>query len=405
MKVLQINSIVNSGSTGRIAEDLGDVLLKSHHESYIAYGRNKRKSSSQTIRIGTEFDIVIHGLISRVFDRHGFASITATKKLTRQIETISPDIIHIHCLHGYYINVKILFQYLERSIVPVVWTFHDAWAFTGHCTYFDQVNCYKWETQCNKCPNLKAYPSSFFIDNSKSNFIEKKDLFNKVDKMVIVSPSEWLANFSKISFLKKYPIRVIYNGVDLNVFRIYDTHNLSLKYNTGTNKIILGVASIWGQRKGLDDFIKLSEMLGTGCTIILVGLSKSQQNQLSVGMIGLDRTESVEELAKLYSFADVFVNPTWVDNFPTTNLEALACGTPVITYNTGGSPESIDEQTGIVVPKGDLIKLKNAVLEILSKPKSTFRHLCRERAIKYFNKNDRYEDYISLYKELLNNNK
>jgi len=403
MKVLQINSVVNSGSTGRIAEDLGDVLLKNNHKSYIAYGRNNRESSSETIRIGTEFDLVIHGVVSRVFDRHGFASTTATKKLIQQIEIISPDIIHLHCLHGYYINVKELFEYLERRKVPVVWTFHDAWAFTGHCTYFDQVNCYKWQTQCNKCPNLKAYPTSLFLDNSFRNFMEKKELFNKVDKMIIVSPSKWLGNFSEISFLNKYPVRIIYNGIDMDVFKISDTSNLSVKYATGDNKIILGVASVWGKRKGLDDFIKLSEMLGADYTIILVGLSKSQQKQLSAGMIGLDRTESVEELARLYSFADVFVNPTWVDNFPTTNLESLACGTPVITYDTGGSPESIDEQTGIVVPKGDLIRLKNAVLEILSSPKSAFQHLCRERAIKYFNKNDRYEDYISLYKELLNN--
>ena len=335
---------------------------------------------------------------SLLFDNHGFSSRQATKKFIREIERIKPDIINIHNLHGYYINVKILFEYLSKANIPVVWTFHDCWPFTGHCSYFDRFNCTKWQTECHHCPNKKGYPSSLFIDNSKNNFNRKKKLFSNINNLNIVTPSHWLTNISKLSFLKEKNIVTIHNGTNLNVFNIRDGKKRD-ELNLNDRKVVLGVASIWDKRKGLDDFIKLNELLSEEYKIILVGLNKKQKESLPANIIGIERTESVHELAELYSMADVFVNPTYSDNFPTTNIEALACGTPVITYKTGGSPEAIDEKTGIVVEQGNINQLKEAI-ELVAKDKSIYTENCRERAVNLYNKQDRFNDYIKLFNSL-----
>lgn len=401
MKVLQINSTLNTGSTGRIAEDIGCTLIANGHESFIAYGREARTSTSEVLQIGNRFSILWHVLITRLFDRHGFASKSATKRFISQIRQIQPDIIHFHCLHGYYIDLKLLFSFLEETQIPVVWTFHDAWAFTGHCTYFDFKNCFKWRIQCNKCPNKRAYPESYFLDNSKLNYSQKKHLFNLVKKMIIVSPSKWLGNYTKESFLGGYPVEIIHNGIDLNQFKPTAIESVKAKYKLNGKHIILGVASVWSQRKGLADFIKLRYKLDESYIIILVGLKDNQRKNIPDGILCINRTESIVELAGLYSAADVYVNPTWVDNFPTTNIEALACGTPVVTYNTGGSPEAIDSETGIVVPKGDIESLKSAIDQVLEKGKVFYSAKCRNRALLLFNKSDRYSDYITLYNKIL----
>lgn len=401
MKVLQINSTLNTGSTGRIAEDIGCTLIADGHKSFIAYGREARTSTSAVFQIGNKFSILWHVLITRLFDRHGFASKSATKRFISQIRQIQPDIIHFHCIHGYYIDIKLLFLFLEEAQIPVVWTFHDAWAFTGHCTYFDFKNCFKWRIQCNKCPNMRAYPESYFLDNSKLNYSQKKHLFNLVKKMIIVSPSKWLGNYTKESFLGGYPVEIIHNGIDLNQFKPTATESVIAKYQLDGKYVILGVASVWSQRKGLADFIKLRNKLDESYIIILVGLKDNQKKNIPDGIICINRTESIAELAGLYSVADAYVNPTWVDNFPTTNIEALACGTPVVTYNTGGSPEAIDSETGIVVPKGDIESLKSAIIQVIEKGEMFYSAKCRNRALLLFNKSDRYSDYITLYNKIL----
>ena len=402
MKILQINTTVNSGSTGRIAEDLGQILISNDHQSYIAFGRDAQPSASKVFRIGNKLSILWHVMITRLFDRHAFASKRATNKLIEWIKLINPDVIHFHCLHGYYINIRILFNYLETTNIPIIWTFHDAWAFTGHCTYFDYKNCFKWRIKCEKCPNLRAYPESILYDNSTLNYYEKKALFTKVKRMIIVSPSKWLANYTQESFLKEYPVELIHNGINLEVFKPTDTGIVKDKYLLKNKHIVLGVASVWSHRKGLSDFIKLRSMLDTSYLLVLVGLSAEQQKDIPEGILCIKRTENIKELAGLYSAADVFVNPTLVDNFPTTNIEALACGTPVITYNTGGSPEAIDEFTGITTPKGDIVKLRDAIVEIILKGKDHYTAACRERAIQMFDKNERYADYLTLYQKTLN---
>jgi glycosyltransferase involved in cell wall biosynthesis len=394
VRVLQINSVANSGSTGRIAEEIGKVLLNQGHESYIAYGRNQQPSQSQLIKIGNQNDIYLHGVQTLLFDKHGLASKKATKNFLKVIDEIRPDIIGLHNLHGYYINYPLLFNYLKERNIPVTWTFHDCWPFTGHCAHFMRVNCEKWKTHCNQCPLSQAYPKSF-IDRSYLNFEDKKEAFIGHPNLTIITPSFWLKEIVQKSFLKEYSIEVIHNGIDLEIFHP--------KEQNTKQKIVLGVASTWGDQKGLLDFKKLRDKLPLEVEIVLIGLSESQIKGLPKGIIGIRRTENVVELAEWYSKASVFVNPTYVDNFPTTNIEALACGTPVITYNTGGSPEAINPETGVVVDKGDVAGIVQAIRNLEAKDQIELSSKCVQRAEKRFDKKHRYLDYLNIFEKLIKN--
>ena len=403
MRIVLINATVNSGSTGRIAEDIGLVLINVGHESYIAYGRGNQPSKSNKIKIGNQWDANWHGVVSLLLDRHGFASRKATKQLINKIEELKPDVINLHNIHGYYVNIEILFDYLKKIDVPVVWTFHDCWPFTGHCSYFDSVACEKWKTHCQNCPKKSFYPKSLLIDNSFKNFSDKKQIFNQLDNLHIITPSNWLKNLVKQSFLSKFPVSCIHNGIDLSKFNpVENVEKLIQKWNLKDKIIVLGVANVWQLSKGLSDFVKLAEVLSDAYQVVLIGLTKKQIAQLPKNIIGIERTESIEELAEYYSLAKVFVNPTYQDNFPTTNIEALACGTPVVTYNTGGSPEAIDKETGIVVEKGNLNDLKTAIERVTSAKTEYYdKEKCRQRAQKHFDKNERYQDYLQLFKTLV----
>ena len=402
MKIIQINASANTGSTGRIAEDIGRVLISEGYESLIAYGRSGQPSKSKLIKIGSKYDVLCHGIKTILFDQHAFASKNATLKLIQRIELEKPDVIGLHNLHGYYINIELLFNYLKKSNIPVLFTLFDCWAFTGHCSYFDDINCTKWQTQCYACPKKKRYPSSYFVDNSFSNFQRKKDLFTSLKYMHLLVHSEWLKNLVSQSFFKNIPISKIHSGIDLESFSPQMQKDAVLnKYGLAGKKIILGVANIWILRKGLSDFLKLNQLIKSDMKIVLVGLTSKQIKHLPENIIGIRRTESINELALLYSVADVFVNPTYLDNFPTTNIEALACGTPVITYNTGGSPEAIDSATGLVVEKNNIEALYDAILAVLQNGKPFYQNNCRKRAEELFDKNKRYLDYLFLYKQLL----
>lgn len=405
MKILQINTSVNTGSTGRIAEQIGQKAIQNGHSSIIAYGKSEGGGSqSKLIKVGNRSDILFHGLKTRLFDLHGFGSKKATLTLVEKLKKINPDVIGLHNLHGYYLNIEVFFNYLKESQKPVVWTFHDCWPFTGHCTFFDSVGCEKWIDGCFDCPKTRMYPASYGLDNSKRNYARKKELFNGLDKLQIITPSRWLANLAEKSFLNEYTVKVIHNGVDIDMFKP-DVSDLPASLKLRGKKIVLGVASTWDRRKGLEDFLKLNKVLSNDYRIILVGLDENQLKDLPSGITGIARTENVQQLAALYGMADVFVNPTWQDNFPTTNIEALACGTPVITYNTGGSPEAVDKQTGIVVGQGDTDALKAAIKEITQKDKSEYRQKCRQRALNYFNKEERFQDYLDLYERMLGGEK
>jgi glycosyltransferase involved in cell wall biosynthesis len=401
MRVLQINSSVNIGSTGRITGEIGKMLWRKGHKSYIAAANISGSSNSSLIPIGTAWDRQKHALKTRILDRHGFASAKATRKMVEDIQSIDPDVIHLHNIHGYYLNAEVLFTYLKKVQKPAVWTLHDCWPFTGHCAYFDRAGCYKWQTECYKCPLKKAYPASWGLDRSRENFHEKRELFTGLNQCMIVTPSQWLASHVQQSFLKGYPVEVIRNGVDQETFHPGpDNGDVLQKYEIADEPYVLGVASVWSPRKGFNDFLKLRQMLPESIYIVLVGLTQNQRSKLVGKMIGIKKTADVRELAALYSGATAFANPTYIDNFPTTNIEALSCGTPVVTYNTGGSPEAIDEDTGMVVEKGDVRGLANALQFLATKGKVDFAGSCRARAKQYFNKEERYLDYIRLYEKL-----
>ena len=398
LKLLQINSTANWGSTGKIAEQIGELAISKGWESYIAYGRYANKSKSKLIKIGSKLGMFCHLVESRLFDNHGLASRIATRQLIKEIKRINPDIIHLHNIHGYYLNYKILFNYLNGVDTPVVWTLHDCWAFTGHCAHFIDAECYKWKKGCKNCPTHRSYPSAY-TDQSKRNYQLKNKLFTYKDHIFLAPASIWLSDFVGESYFKGKNRDVFHNGINLNIFK-------PSKWKQ-TDKIkIIGVSSIWNKAKGLEDFYKLHEILDTNkYDITLVGLNQEQKNNLPEGINGILRTNSAEELAELYSNANVFVNPTYADTFPTTNLEALACGTPVITYKTGGSPESITPNTGFVVEQGDIDGVINAIKEIESRGKQYYADACRKYAEENFDKDKCFEKYIELYNELLNSTK
>jgi glycosyltransferase involved in cell wall biosynthesis len=401
-KLLQINITANWGSHGKIAEDIGALTIENGWDSHIAYGRWSNESKSQLYHIGNMADEYLHGIASRIFDNHGLMSVGATKKLIDYIRQINPDIIHLHNIHGYYLNYPLLFEYLSKYGKPVVWTLHDCWTFTGHCAHYMFANCEKWKTECNNCPLLSNYPASMLFDRSKKNFQQKKQSFLSVDNLTLVPVSKWLEGELRQSFFKTKNIHLIQNGIDVQRFTpIGQKDNILAKYGIPQNKkVILGVASNW-YRKGLDDFIAIRHMLPNDYHIILVGLSKKDKKKLPNNIIGIMRTENIDELVALYSACDVFFNPTWEDNFPTTNLEAMACGTPVITYNTGGSPEVITPETGIVIERGDLQSAVNAIKQVCIKGEKTYNDVCKNNILEHYNRMTMLNNYMALYHSLL----
>jgi glycosyltransferase involved in cell wall biosynthesis len=401
VKLLQLNTTVNSGSTGRIAEDIGQIMMANGHQSYIAYGRGDRPSQSELIRIGSQLDVIAHGLKTALLDRHGFGSRRATEALVRQIRALQPDVIGMHNIHGYYLNVDVLFDFFAEAEIPVVWTLHDCWPFTGHCTFYDSIGCERWKTQCYACPKKDKYPRSYLFDNSRTNYLDKQRIFNSARNLQLVTPSQWLADQLAQSYLKDVPVVVIHNGVDTTAFKPDYTTSLLDKYHFGDTKIVLGVASTWDERKGLSEFLKLQKQLPAHYKIVLVGLSPEQIKSLPPAILGIPRTESLAELNALYARADVYANPTFQDNFPNTNIEALASGSPVVAYRTGGCPEAVDEQTGRIVAVGDVNALTEAILDITKRNRNTLRQACRKRALSHFDKKDRYLDYLALYEKKL----
>lgn len=361
MKILMINVVCGIRSTGRICTDLASALEAKGNEVKIAYGRESVPTQFEkyALKVGTDLDVNLHALKARVFDCSGFGSKRYTRKFIKWVKEYDPDIIHLHNIHGYYIDIEVLFDYLKSCNKKIIWTLHDCWSFTGHCVYFDFVDCDKWKTGCGHCPQKSEYPARVGFDMSRKNYRRKKELFTGVNNMTLVTPSKWLANLVSKSYMKEYKTKVIYNGIDTNIFRPTKT-SIKEKYNCQDKKIILGVAAVWDKRKGLNIFIELSKYLERDYQIILVGLSQTQIRNLPCNIIGIERTNDIHELVELYSAAYVFVNPTLEDNYPTTNIEAISCGTPVITYKTGGSTESA-KMYGIVVAQNTINELVKAI--------------------------------------------
>lgn len=362
MKYLFINSVAGFGSTGRIAADKCRELMAQGHSCVLAYGRDKVNCDDvQTVTIGSKLDCYLHGLECRILDDQGFGSRAATRRFLRWVREYDPDVIWLHNIHGYYLNMELLFSYLKTCGKAIFWTLHDCWSFTGHCTHFAFVGCEKWKTGCHHCPQKKEYPASCLRDNSRRNWLKKRELFKGIPNLTLITPSQWLADLVKESFLREYPVEVSYNVIDKAVFQptpgtFRQTFGLEQK------KILLGVASIWGERKGLWDYVKLASLLPESCQIVLVGLTPEQQKQMPPSILALPRTNSARELAEIYTAADVFVNLTYEDTYPTVNLEAKACGTRIVCYDTGGSGETLG-QGDTLVPRGDLKAVLAAILQ------------------------------------------
>ncbi len=395
MKILQINALCETGSTGKICFDISNFLTENNIENYILYSMASGHSNN-SIKFTNIKYIKLQALKSKIFGNYGFNSKSATKKLISKISKINPDIVHIHNIHSHDINIELLFNYLKETKVKIFWTFHDCWAFTGYCPHFDMVGCDKWMTQCQNCIQKKSF--SWFFDNSKRLFEKKKRLFSDLD-LTIFTPSNWLANLVKKSFLKAYDVQVINNGINLDIFKPSPSQFKS-KFNIPPHKkIILGVAFDWGKRKGLDTFLALSKRFDNDIfQIVLVGTNNNVDKILPSNIISIHRTQNQSELAEIYTAADVFVNPTLEENFPTVNLESIACGTPVITFNTGGSPECIDHSCGIVVEKNDIDSLCEKIA-LVCKENLFSPEACRKYA-ENFGRDKMVEKYYNAYRRI-----
>lgn len=395
MKVVQINTVCDSDSTGKICAGISCLLNLSGIDNYIIY-TSGYSSLPQGIRCAEKFP-KFQALRSRILGNYGFNAKNATKCIITELSRIDPDIVLLHNIHSHNVHLGELFAYLKAKQIKVLWTFHDCWAFTGYCPYFDMVECDHWQTGCHDCPQWTRY--SWFVDRSSDIYKKKKVLFTGLD-LTIITPSRWLADNVKRSFLKNYPVRVIHNGIDLDVFQP-KASCFREKYNIAQNKfVLLGVASKWVARKGLDVFIKLAKELNSEIfQIVLVGTDSNVDRELPDNVISIHRTENQNELAEVYSSADLFVNPTMEENFPTVNIEAIACGTPVLTYKTGGSSEMLDQKTGVVVERNDTVALLEAI-ERIQNEKPFLKEDCRNKALEFCYKK-KFSEYVQLIQEFL----
>ena len=394
MKIVQINATCGFGSTGKICTSVSELLSAENIENYILYVSGK-SSFPYGIKYASGKYIKLQALKSRIFGNYGFNSQYATKRLINELNRIKPDIVHLHNLHGHNCNLKMLFSFLKEKNIKLFWTFHDCWAFTAYCPHFTMAKCDRWKKECHDCPQIKYF--SWFFERSKYLFNEKKRLLKGLD-LTIITPSQWLADLVKQSFLNNYPVKVINNGIDLSVFKPTGC-GFREKIGLIGKKIVLGVAFGWGVRKGLDVFIELVKRLPDDYRIVLVGTDDNVDKQLPENIISIHRTQNQKELAEIYTAADVFVNPTREENYPTVNMESLACGTPVVTFRTGGSPEILDETCGSVVPCDDIDAMEMEIRRICEEKPYT-KQSCLTRARSY-DINQRFDEYVDLYKTVL----
>lgn len=392
MKVVQISSTCGSGSIGKICQSVSELLTSEGIENYVLYTIG-HSNYQQSINYGKPKDTKKYALLSRVIGNYGFNATFSTNRLIEELDCISPDIVHIHNIHSHDCNFETLFAYLKDKKIKIYYTFHDCWAFTGYCMYFDAVNCNKWKTTCHNCPQRKKF--SWFFDRSKELQQRKKKSLTDLD-LTIITPSEWLANLTKESFLSSYPIRVINNGIDLNVFSPTQS-DFRKKFNCEAKFVILGIASKWEKRKGLDTFIKLASDLSDQFQIVLVGTTDNIDKKLPQNIISIHRTEGQKELASIYTAADILVNPTMEENFPTVNIEAIACGTPVFTYDTGGSAEMLNERCSVVIPRGDYRQLLSEIQKYSSSQRFSSDDCIAQAA--HYAQALKFSEYIDLYKK------
>lgn len=352
MKYLFINSVAGFGSTGRLAAEKCRELMEQGHQCVIAYGRTATPCGPiPTVRIGTDWDCRLHALQSRLLDNSGFGSRQATRRFLDWVRRYDPDVIWLHNLHGYYIHVGELFAYLRTCGKKILWTLHDCWAFTGHCAYFDYAGCDRWKTGCHHCPEKHTYPQSLLCDGSAENYARKKALFTDIPNLSLIVPSHWLERRVKASFLGQYPVEVVYHQVDRQIFRPTPS-DFRREQGLEGKILLLGVASVWDRRKGLEDFLALARLLDERYQIVLIGLNDRQKRDLPPNVLPLPRTATAEQLAQIYSAADIFLNPSMEETFGLTVLEAECCGTPAVVYAGTACQEIVEQFGGLAVPRG-----------------------------------------------------
>lgn len=403
MKVLMINSVCGIRSTGRICTDIAELLEKQGHDCNIAYGRENvpEKYQKYSVKVGKRTNIYVHALKARLFDSAGFSSKRATQKLIKRIIKYDPDIIHLHNLHGYYIHVGVLFDFLKKYNKPILWSFYDCWSFTGHCSHFDFNQCAQWKTGCESCVYKYEYPKSLF-SRAKYNYKKKKQLFSNLPKLQLIVPSHWMKSMVSQSYMKDYSIQVLPNGIDLNVFGAIDT-TFRLDNRLTDKFVILGVSSFWNKMKGLEFFNRLANDLDKKkFQIVLVG--KAEDGSLSDKILHIPATNNIKELCALYTAADVFVNPTLQETQGLTTVEAFACGTPAIVFNSGGAAECVDETCGLVVDRGDYQSLLNGIIRMQLGEVSFDKQDCIHVAKKY-DAQKLYQNFIKLYEEIIEEQK
>ena len=396
MKILQINTVYGVGSTGKMAEQLHDLCLAHGIECLTGHRDNGKKPLRDALEISGRFNGRVHGFLARMTMLKGYFSYFRTKMFLRKVKKYRPDVIHLHNLHGCYIHIGALMKYIKKERIPVVFTLHDCWAFTAICPHFSLAKCNKWTSGCGHCPQRRKYSSSP-IDLSRAVWKNKKKWFSGVPQMIIVTPSAWLADLARQSFLGQYPVRVIPNGIDLSVFSPVES-DFRVRHGLENKKIVLAVSFGWSYEKGLDVMIALAGRLPSDYRIVLVGTDEATENQLPENILAIRRTNDQQELAAIYSAADVFVNPTREDNYPTVNMEAIACGTPVLTFRTGGSPESVDPSCGSVLNTDDTDALEKEIIRVCTERPYTQEDCLRHAAD--FDKTARQEEYITLYRDL-----
>lgn len=400
--LLQVNVSANCGSTGRLTEDLGDVVIDAGWDSYIAYGRSMRDSSSKLIKVGNKYHVYLHILKTRLFDRHCFGSKVSTQNLIDTIDKIKPDIIQFHNVHGYYLNLPIILNYIAQHDIPLVWSFHDCWPMTGHCSHFALIDCDRWKTGCHDCTLVRDYPKSWFIDSSKRNYIEKKRLIESVPRLTVVSASEWLANIIRESYFKNCNIRVIPNGIDTEIYSpCNNSDSLRKKYGLEGKFVIMASGTVWLPYKGIADYGLLRKVLPDDYAIIFVGLSEGDFKNLPHGVIGIPRTKSPRELAEYYSMADCVMSLSRLESFGLTPVEGFACGTPAIVYDNVALSELITDNVGYKVPVGNIEALKSRVIEMRRLGKAHFSGYCRKLALNKFDRKICFGTYIDLYNSYL----
>ena len=392
MRVIQINTVCGRGSTGNIAVSISNLLEKYEVESTVFYGDTYISDYPNSFRMSGKLNIRIHQILSRLFGDQGFHSYFSTKKMVRMIKKIGPDAILLHNLHGYYLHMGVLFRFLKEYKRPVYWTFHDCWPFTGHCAHFMVEKCQKWKDGCHHCPRKNRYPYSWFFDRSRDLYGRKKELFTSLEDLTIITPSEWLADLVKESFFKNHPVTVINNGIDLDVFKSRCS-DFREKNRIGEKLMILGVSAIWNYYKGLDVFLELYKRLDPALyQIVLVGTDDEVDKMLPEGIISIHRTNDQTGLAEIYSSADVFVNATREDNYPTVNMEAIACKTPVVTFDTGGCKEIVTGGCGVVAEENTVESLMDGIHRVIQN-RSIYVKSCELR-VKDFDEKKCFEKYV-----------